>query len=143
MAETPDFFQVMADKIENTIHKKRRHYFEVKDENLHEVAAFLFKTMGCRLSTATATEVHRGIEVLYHFSHDPTGTYYCPRIIISDRERPRMNSITPIVPGAEWIEREMAELLGIDFVGHPKKLPLLSRDNPNFPEKPLRIRRAT
>ncbi|MDZ7316602.1 MAG: NADH-quinone oxidoreductase subunit C [candidate division KSB1 bacterium] len=143
MAEVPDFFQAMAGKIGRTIHKKRRHYFEVQNENLHEVVTYLFKTMGCRLSTATATEVYRGIEVLYHFSHDPTGTYYCPRVLMTDREKPQMNSITPIVPGAEWIEREMSELLGIEFIGHPKKVPLLSRNNPDFPDKPLRIRRTT
>lgn len=143
MADVPDFFQAMAGKIGKTIHKKRRHYFEVQNENLQEVVSYLFKTMGCRLSTATATEVYRGIEVLYHFSHDPTGTYYCPRVLMTNREKPQMNSITPIVPGAEWIEREMSELLGIEFIGHPKQMPLLSRNNPDFPDKPLRIRRTT
>ena len=143
MLETPEFFKVMAGKIGTTIHKKRRHYFEVENENLHEVVTHLYAAMGCRLSTATATEVYKGIEVLYHFSHDPSGTYYCPRILMTDKEKPSMNSITPIVPGAEWIEREMAELLGIEFIGHPKKVPLLSRNNPDFPDKPLRIRRTT
>lgn len=143
MAEMPEFFQVMAGKIGKTIHKKRRHYFEVENDKLAEVVTYLFKNMGCRLSTATATEVFKGIEVLYHFSHDATGTYFCPRILMTHREKPQMNSITPIVPGAEWIEREMAELLGIEFIGHPKKVPLLSRNNPDFPDKPLRIRRTT
>jgi NADH-quinone oxidoreductase subunit C len=143
MAENKDFFQVMAGKIGKTIHKKGRHYFEVADKDLLETVAYLFRDMGCRLSTATATEVYRGIEVLYHFSHDASGTYYCPRILMTNREKPEMNSITPVVAGAEWIEREMAELLGINFIGHPKKVPLLSRNNPGFPTTPLRVRRAT
>lgn len=143
MADNTTFFQVMAGKIGKTVHKKKRHYFEVEDDYLHEVVTYLFKDMGCRLSTATATEVYRGIEVLYHFSHDASGTFYCPRILMTNREKPEMNSITPIIRGAEWIEREMAELLGINFIGHPKKEPLLSRNNPDFPTTPLRVRRAT
>lgn len=138
-----EFFAALGDKVSDVIEKKRRYYFQVADENLHEVVKFLFKNMGCRLSTATATEVYKGIEVLYHFSHDKTGVYYCPRVIMTDKTNPKMNSVTPIVKGAEWIEREMAEMLGIEFVGHPRKEPLLSRDNPDFPKQPLRVRRVS
>jgi NADH:ubiquinone oxidoreductase subunit C len=34
----------------------------------------------------------------------------------TDREAP---SITPIVPGANWYEREVYDLFGIEFQGHP------------------------
>jgi NADH-quinone oxidoreductase subunit C len=34
----------------------------------------------------------------------------------TDREAP---SITPIVPGANWYERELFDLFGVDFQGHP------------------------
>jgi NADH:ubiquinone oxidoreductase subunit C len=34
----------------------------------------------------------------------------------TDREAP---SITPIVPGANWYERELFDLFGIHFQGHP------------------------
>jgi NADH-quinone oxidoreductase subunit C len=138
-----DFFDVMGNKIGKTIEKKLRYYFNVSNEDLHEVVNYLFNNMGCRLSTATATELYRGIEVLYHFSHDKTGTYYCPRIIITDKNKPQMNSITPIVRGAEWIEREMAEMFGIDFIGHPRKEPLLTRNNPTVEKLPLRLRRVS
>jgi NADH-quinone oxidoreductase subunit C len=34
----------------------------------------------------------------------------------TDREAP---SLTPIIPGADWYERELFDLFGIEFVGHP------------------------
>jgi len=134
------FLDKMGDKVTDLKDKKYRLYFQVSDDDVREVVEFLFKEMGCRLSTATGTELFHGIEVLYHFSHDETGTYFCPRIIMTDKKNPKMNSITPIVKGAEWIEREMAEMLGIEFDGHPRKEPLLSRNNPDMPKQPLRVR---
>jgi len=133
----------MSPKIGRMIEKQGRLYFEVADRDLIEVATFLFRTMGCRLSTATAMETYQGLEVLYHFSHDATGTYYCPRVIIPDKADPRMTSITPLVRGAEWIEREMAEFWGITFEGHPRPERLLSKDHPEGLDKPFRFRRKS
>jgi len=141
MAEKDRFLDGLEGKIGRTIAKKGRLYFEVADKDLHDVARHLFVTKGCRLSTATAMEMYRGIEVLYQFSHDATGHYYCPRVVITDLENPKMHSITPIVKGAEWIEREMAELFGIVFEGHPNPEKLLTRDHPKPPDRPLRLRR--
>ena len=139
MGEEQIFFESMADRIYNLQQKDRRNYFEVDNADLHEVVESLFRVMSCRLSTATAAETYRGIEVLYHFSHDATGTYFCPRIVMTDKENPRMYSITPIVTGAEWIEREMAEFWGIEFLGHPRPERLLSKDHPHNLDKPIRF----
>lgn len=143
MADKTGFFNEMSDVISDLVEKKLRYYFVVKDQDLHKVATYLFRTMGCRLSTATATERYDSIEVLYHFSHDETGTFYCPRILMTNKDNPQMSSITPIVKGAEWIEREMAEMFGIDFIGHPRKEPLLTKDNPTVRKHPLRARRIS
>jgi len=133
----------MGSKISRTIEKQGRLYFEVADKNLTEVAVYLFRTMGCRLSTATAMETYQGLEVLYHFSHDETGRYFCPRVVIPDKADPRATSITPIIRGAEWIEREMAEFWGITFEGHPRPERLLTKDHPKHLDKPFRFRRMS
>jgi NADH-quinone oxidoreductase subunit C len=141
MADKDDFLDGLEGKIGRTITKKGRLYFEVADKDLRDVARHLFLTKGCRLSTATAMEMYRGIEVLYQFSHDATGRYFCPRVVIADLENPKMHSIAPVVKGAEWIEREMSELFGITFVGHPNPEKLLTRDHPKPPHQALRMRR--
>jgi NADH-quinone oxidoreductase subunit C len=141
MDKVEKFIEKFDSIISDKIIKKKRFYFEVKNDNLKEIAEYLFLTIHCRLSTATAQETYRGIEVLYHFSDDETGQYFCPRIIIKDKNNPRMNSITPIIKGAEWIEREMFDLWGITFTGHPRLEPLLTKDNPGVTKHPLRFRR--
>ena len=137
------FLTDMGDRIGKTIRQDKRLYFEVKNDDLLEVVDYLFKKMKCRLSTATATEVYHGIEVLYHFSHDESGDYYCPRILMTDLKKPRMNSITPVVKGAEWIEREMLDFWGIEFTGHPRPQRLLANEHPQGLDQPLRLRRRS
>jgi len=134
-----EFISEMDDKIGKIIEKPRRLFFDAENENILEVAEHLFKKMGCRLSTATAQETYKGIEVLYHFSEDKTGSYYCPRIVMKDKSNPKMNSISSVVKGAEWIEREMMEMLGITFDGHPHPEPLLTGNHPKEIKTPWRF----
>lgn len=141
MDKTNAFLQKFGDKIKEKTDKKGRLYFVVENEHIRAVADYLYNQMGCRLSTATAMEVYRGIEVMYHFSHDESGKYFCPTVVITDRENPKMNSITPVFKGAEWIEREMFDFWGVAFEGHPRPEPLLSRNHPENLDKPLRFRR--
>ena len=145
MHEKETFLSKMEQKIGHTIEKKGRLYFEVPNDNLLEVTNYIFNTMGCRLSTASCMEMYRGIEVLYHFSHDASGMYFCPRVVMTDRKNPEMNSISPVVKGAEWIEREMSEYWGVTFKGHPRPEPLLTKDHPKGEGlgQPFRIRRVS
>jgi len=59
-----------------------------------------------------------GIEILYHFAHDRANRFVNLRVVL-DAQRPSIDSIAVRVPAADWIEREMHELLGIEFKGHP------------------------
>ena len=54
------------------------------------------------------------------------------KTLIKDKENPRIKSIAHIIKGAEWIEMEMWELLGIRFDGHPDLRRLLLADD--FPK---------
>lgn len=48
-----------------------------------------------------------------------------------------LDSITPLFAGANWHERETAEMFGVTFAGHPDPRPLLLPDPPPVPT-PLR-----
>ena len=142
MDKSGKFFKAMEDKISSRIDKKGRFYFNVKNEDLREIVDYLFKTMRCRLSTATGMEMYHGLEILYHFSDDDTGTYFCPRVIIKDKEHPKVKSIVPIVKGAEWIERELFDFWGIEFEDHPRMERLLALHHPQNLKEPYRFGRS-
>ncbi|MCL5935109.1 MAG: NADH-quinone oxidoreductase subunit C, partial [Firmicutes bacterium] len=52
----------------------------------------------------------------------------------ADKEVPRVPSVTAIWGAADWQEREVYDLFGIVFEGHPNlKRILLSDDFPGYP----------
>ncbi|OGS24048.1 MAG: hypothetical protein A2297_07795 [Elusimicrobia bacterium RIFOXYB2_FULL_48_7] len=114
----------------------KRHYFDVDAANIVELVKILFHGMEMRFITATGIHLREGFEILYHFSNDKTGEVISLRVLINEKVNPEIDSITPLFIGAEWIEREMWEMLGINFRNHPnlKKL-LLADDWPdgNYP----------
>lgn len=106
----------------------RRYYVEVKREDLVESARILFKDLGMRFATASGVENPGQFEILYHFACDTEGKFFSLRVGAS-KEKPVFPSISGIIQGAKWIEREIHELLGIDFSGHPGLERLLLAEN--------------
>jgi NADH:ubiquinone oxidoreductase subunit C len=116
----------------------KRIYFSIPKEDIFKTVELLFRELGLRFVTASGMQTPTGFEILYHFSDDSTGVIYSVRIRLEDKEHPEVESITPLFPAAEWIEREMWEMLGINFRGHPNlKRLLLAEDWPED-EYPLR-----
>lgn len=139
MSITSDIKDRLANKIvEWYQHSPRRFYISVKPVDIREVATILFKDLGLRFSTASGCDTPAGIEILYHFSFDKTGEIFSIRVLIEDKKNPQIDSVATIFQGAEWIEREMWELLGINFIGHPDLRHLLLIDDWPEGKCPLR-----
>lgn len=119
------------------VHAPRRTYIRIPREQLPDLARFLYADKKCRLSIATGIDTREGIEILYHFSHDESGTFYNIKILVP-KDDPKVKSIATFLPAANWIEREMHELLGVDFTGHPNLKPLLTSDTWPADLHPLR-----
>ncbi|MEO0087504.1 MAG: NADH-quinone oxidoreductase subunit C [candidate division WOR-3 bacterium] len=124
-------------EIEVYEHNKRRLYLKISKEKIREIAYFLHKEKGLRLSIMTGIDTRDGIEILYHFSEDKTGTYYTVKII-TDRDNPEVDTISDITKASEWIEREIWELLGVNFIGHKNLKPLLTSEDWPRDKHPLR-----
>ncbi len=142
MSETDKVREALGDSIQKWHeHSPRRIYITVRPEDLKESARVFFEEMGFRFSIATGTDTPGSIELTYHFSCDKTGRFFSLRTHLEDRDNPEIDSIAGITKGAEWIEREIWELLGVNFKGHPGLKRLLLNDD--WPEGvyPLRNRK--
>jgi len=115
---------------------ERRYYFDLNPDDVFPAVKFLFSDLKLRFATASGIDTPLGIEILYHFSHDSDGKIVTLRTVLKDKGHPEIESIAPLFKGAEWIEREIWELLGVNFRNHPNlKRLLLVDDWPegNFP----------
>jgi NADH:ubiquinone oxidoreductase subunit C len=69
----------------------------------------------------------KGSEI-YHFSFDAEGLILSLHVILDNRN-PHIESLSNMFSASNWIEREMHELFGIDFLHHPNQEKLLSEGN--------------
>jgi Ni,Fe-hydrogenase III component G len=130
-----------ADKILKWEEKsERRIYADFLPQDILAVAGFLFQDLGFRFATATGIDTPAGIEILYHFSYDAEGKIISLRTLLPDKKYPQTQSIAGVITGAEWIEREIWELLGVDFLGHPNLKHLLLIDD--WPEGKYPLRKS-
>jgi len=106
-----------------------RIFLSCEAENAYVVNKFLFKDLALRFVIATGIDSDDCFEILYHFSNDETGCIVTVKAFIRDRENPAIESIAPFLPGAEWIEREIHDILGIDFKNHPNLKRLILADD--------------
>ena len=116
-----------------------RIYLLCESENIYAVNKFLFEQVQARFVTATGIDSDDCFEVIYHYSYDQTGCVINIKAFIRDRANPAIESITPFLPAAEWIEREMHDLLGIDIKNHHNLRRLLLADD--WPEGVYPIRK--
>lgn len=96
----------------------KRVYLELRPRALLPVAGHLFKELGARFHIASGVDTRSHLEVLYHFSVETLNLLVSLRVKL-ERDHPRVESLAPLIKGAAWVEREMHELLGIEFTGHP------------------------
>lgn len=115
----------------------RRFYIEIKPDNVATCAKAMFRDLNMRFATATGIDTPAGFEILYHFSDDKSGKIFTLKTLIS-KNSPEIDSVTPVMRGAEWIEREMYEMLGINFRNHPNLKRLLLSDDWPGGKYPLR-----
>ena len=108
-----------------TIKNSQRVYIDIDPSKIREVASYLWKDRGARYSIATALDNRTSFEVLHHLSLDREGGAMVSIRSVLDRDKPSMPSLATVIKASNWIEREMSELMGIEFVGHPDMRRLL------------------
>ncbi len=94
-------------------------------DHIHPAARILFEDFNFHhLSTITGQDRGDGIELLYHFWNH-YGITLCTHL---PYDALAIATLTDIIPGAAFYEREVYEMLGVTFAGHPDLRPLLQSD---------------
>ena len=117
-----------SDILETVIKNQRRIIITINPDSILYVAGYLYMTEGFRFIIATALHTKKGFEIHYHFSKDDAGLILNIHVIL-DKDNPRIESLSNLFNASNWIEREMHELFGIDFLNHPNQEKLLSEGN--------------
>ena len=117
-----------SDTIEVVKKNEKRAAITIKPDVILKVAEYLYKDAGFRFIIASALHTKRGFEIHYHFSLDKTPLILNIHVIL-DKENPQIESLSNMFNASNWIEREMHEILGIDFINHPNQEKLISEGN--------------
>lgn len=113
---TPEVMSVLSQLPGATTVETRRDglWMAAPALDVRQMAASLHQ-LGARLSTISAVALPAGeTEIIYHYTVN--------RQAINVKAQTKNNtlaSITPVVPSANWIEREIHDLYSVNFVGHP------------------------
>lgn len=92
----------------------------VKGENLVELARYLSEQQEYDYcASVTGVDYEDRFEVVYHlYSTAKKGGPVILKVH-AGRDNPEVPSVVSIWPGADWQEREVWDLMGIGFPGHP------------------------
>ena len=106
----------------------KRVYVGIRPDSIVQVASYIFKDLKARFNTASGVDLRYHMEILYHFLIEDINLLISLRVKLQ-KSKLEIDSISLIFEGANWIEREIHEILGINFRGHPDLRRLLLPDD--------------
>lgn len=98
---------------------------------METAAALLHDHPGLRMTylrNLAGSDLETHLEVIYHFLRMDDMQEIGVKVKL-DRNAPSVASVTGIWAGADWHEREIFDLLGVDFPGHPNLVRIMLPDN--------------
>jgi NADH:ubiquinone oxidoreductase subunit C len=104
------------------IPRAHRAFILIKPEKLRDAVKYIKEEMGIiHISTITAVDLEDKIEVIYHLTDKNLSIALKVQVPI---DSPVVDSISDIIEGAPFYEREIHDLMGVVSKGHPnlKKL---------------------
>jgi NADH-quinone oxidoreductase subunit C len=106
---------------------ERRVYVYANNDVWVDLASFIFNDLDGRFDTGVAVDDRDGVEVMFFMQFD-RGHFTVTIKTFARKPSPALNSISNVIPGAKWIEREMFEMYEVRFRTHPDLRPVLRAD---------------
>jgi NADH:ubiquinone oxidoreductase subunit C len=130
----PPFVERILESVADSSWQWRHGYAEIKvpRDRLLDAAWTLRNAGFDYLSFITEVDWQDRLELLYHlfaydFRNQPLGVIL--RTELPREALPAVASLTAVWPGAEFMEREAFEMMGIRFLGHPDLRRILLPDD--------------
>jgi NADH/F420H2 dehydrogenase subunit C len=102
---------------------------DIDREHLVAVCRFLRDQLGFDLlSSISGVDMLDHLETVYHVRSITRNQLLQLKVRI-DNEKPEVDSVVSVWPTANWLEREVYDLFGIRFVGHPDLRRMLLDDD--------------
>lgn len=122
---------------EVTVQRERRLFVTLADaEDLVPAMEALLREGITHLSTISGLDDGERYEVLYHMLRygDYEGGELGPATAVTvrlflDRDQPKITSLVDTIPGASMYEREIMDMLDVEFEGHPNPERLMLADD--------------
>jgi len=113
------------------VKKPRRVFVDVKNDAYRDVITYMRDNWDAiHITTITGMDTGESFILMYHIFAKKHKVMFTIRFTIP-RDNPIVKSITDILPGASLYEREVYDMFGIKFEGHPNlKRLLLPEDWP-------------
>jgi NADH-quinone oxidoreductase subunit C len=117
--------QKFPQAIVETVEFRGEQTIVLKPENLVTVCSYLQKNLQYNfLSSVTAVDWSGRIprfDVVYHLLSIPNQCVLRLKVRVGQRseEHPSLPTVVGVWPGANWYEREVYDLFGLTFTGHP------------------------
>ncbi len=115
-------------------------YLSIKPESLTSAVDYVINQLSARFLTITGTDERNrsgNFMANYIFSFDKEKSFLILKAAV-DATNASVDSISHIVPGANWPEREIRDLVGIHFKNHPDPRRLVLADDFPLDSHPLR-----
>ena len=117
-----DVAKQITDKFPEAVIESNNYAAIIKNEYLLKVVEYLKNTPKLAfnyLTDLTCTDYLDYFEIIYHLSSMDNNTLLVLKVRCYDREKVELPSITGLFKGADYMEREIFDMMGIRFTGHP------------------------
>jgi len=117
--------------IESRIPKPSRVYMTIDRAELRTVTGVLIDRMNARYVVGAGTDIREADDcflISHFFALDEDGIYVALHMKVP-ADDPKVQSITGMIPGANWSEREIYDMIGVEMEGHPDPRRLVVADD--------------